>query len=94
MFRWDGPVLVFPPFIVYDDGGRRVPYDDVPGEGDYTAVERGSVRIREGEFLNSPEESYVARWLLDDDEEGRPLLLRKKSKDVHPLGSCYDVVVL
>ena len=32
----------------------------------------------------------MARRLLDDDEEGRPLLLRQGSKDVHPLGRCCD----
>ena len=76
MFCWDGPVLVVPPFLVYGDGGRRVPCDDVTGEGDYRADGRGPVCIREGEFLNSPEDSYVARRLLDGDEEGCPLLLR------------------
>ena len=64
------------------------------GEGEYTAVERGPVRIREGEFLNSLEDSYVLHRILDDDEKGRPLLLRQGSEDFHPLGSCCDVVVL
>ena len=76
MFCWDGLVLVVPQFIVYGNGGRRVPCDDVAGEVNYTAVERGPVCIREGEFLNSPEDSYVARRLLDGDEEGCPLLLQ------------------
>ena len=32
----------------------------------------------------------MARRLLNDDEEVRPLLLRKGSKYVHPLGRCWD----
>ena len=64
-FRLGGMVLVVPPFIVYGNGGWRVPCNDVAGEGRYTAVEHGPVRIREGEFLNSPEDSYVALRRLD-----------------------------
>ena len=83
-----------PPFILYGDGGRRVPCDDVAGEGNYTAVERVPACIREGEFLNSPKYSYVACRILNDDEEGRPLLLQQGSEDVHPLKRCCDVLVL
>ena len=40
------------------------------------AIERGPVSVREGEFLYAPEESDVVIWIFEDDEEGRPLLLR------------------
>ena len=51
-------------------------------------------RISEGEFLNSPEDSYVLCGLLDDDEEGQPILLWQIIKDVYPLKRCCEVIVL
>ena len=48
----------------------------VTGEGNDVVIECGPVGVGEREFLDAPEESDVARWLLDNDEEGRPLLLR------------------
>ena len=85
---WD--ILIVPSFIFYGDGGRRVPCQDVAVEGNYMAVERGPVCIGEGEFFNSPEDSYVARWPLNNDDKDRPLLLRQGNKDVRPLGRCFD----
>ena len=54
LFRWDGTVLVVPPFLVYGDDGWRVPCKNVAGESDYMVVGRGTVFIREGELLNYP----------------------------------------
>ena len=43
MFRWDRTVLLVPPFFVDGDGERRVPCNNVAGESEYAAVDRGSV---------------------------------------------------
>ena len=69
-------VFEVPPVIVDGDSGWCVPSDDVAGEGNDVAIEIGHVGVGEGEFLNAPEESNVASWLFDNDEEGRPLFLR------------------
>ena len=39
-------------------------------------IGRGPVGVGEGEFLDAPEDSDVASWLFNDDEEGRNLLSR------------------
>ena len=69
-------VFEVPPVIVDDDGGWCVPYNDVTGEGDGMAIERGLIGAGEGEFLDASEDSDVVSWLFDNDEEGRPLLSR------------------
>ena len=48
----------------------------VAGGGDNVAIECGPVGVGEREFLDAQEDSDVARWIFDDDEEGRSLLLR------------------
>ena len=40
------------------------------------AVKRGPVDVGEKKFLNAPDDYDVARWLFNNDEEGRPFLLR------------------
>ena len=62
------------PVIVDGIGGWCVPCDDVAGEGYDMAIERGPVGVGEGGLLNAPEDSDVASWLFDNDEEGRPVL--------------------
>ena len=69
-------VFEAPQVIVGGDGEWCVPCDDVAEEGDDVAIESGPVGLGEGEFLNSPEDSDVASWLFDDDEESRPILSR------------------
>ena len=69
-------VFKVPPFIVDGNGGWCVTCDDVAGEGDDVAVERGPVGILEREFLDAPEDSDVARWLFDNYKEGQHLLMR------------------
>ena len=49
-----------PPVIVDDDGGWCVPYNDVTGEGDDVAIERGPVEVGKGKLIYAPEDSYVA----------------------------------
>ena len=67
-------VFEVPPVIVDGDDVWCVPCDDVSGEGDDLAIKRGPVGVEEGELLDAPEDSDVASWLFDDDEEGQPLL--------------------
>ena len=69
-------VFELPPFIVDGDGGWCVTCDNVSGESDNVAVERGPVGILEREFLDAPEDSDVARWLFDNYKEGQHLLMR------------------
>ena len=69
-------VFYVSPVVADDDGGWCVTCDDVSGEGDNVAIECGPVGVGEREFLDAQEYSDVARWIFDDDEEGRPLLSR------------------
>ena len=69
-------VFYVSPVVADDDGGWCVTCDDVSGEGDNVAIECGPVGVGEGEFIYAPEDSDVARWFFDDEEEGRTLLLR------------------
>ena len=66
-------VFEVPPVIVDGDGGWCITCDDVAGEGDDVAIERGPVGVGEREFLGAPEDSDVVRWLFYNDEEVRPL---------------------
>ena len=69
-------VFKVPPVIVDGDGGWCVTCGNVAGEGDNVAIDQGPVGVGEREFLDAPEDSDVARWFFDDEEEGRTLLLR------------------
>ena len=69
-------VFEVPPVIVNGDGGWCVTCDNVVEEDNDVEIKCSPVGIREGGFLDAPEDSDVARWLFNDDEEGRLLLSR------------------
>ena len=77
LFWQDGSVFEVPPLIVDSDGGWCVSCHYVAGECNDVAVKRGPVGVGEREFLYTPQDSGVARWLCDNDEEIWPLLLRQ-----------------
>ena len=67
-------VFEVPPVIVNGGGGWCVPCNDVVGEGNDVAIKRVPFGVGQGEILDAPEDSDVASWLFDDNEEGWPLL--------------------
>ena len=67
-------VFEVPPFIVDGDIGWCVTYNNVTGEGDDVASKRGTVGVREGEFLYDPKDFNMAGRFFNDDEESWPFL--------------------